>query len=274
MYWLFTDETNVTDKEGDFFIYGGLIVSADQMVALNKRVIDIRNKYGYVAGDSFKFQTKSRPAQVSIADFAAAKGEALTALAETGAKVVIYTILHAIAKNQSVDNMTRFGLNALISHFNREFLGEQNDMGAVCIDRLDPAVGYSYMTDTFANGLTFQASGYHDDLARIVHYSMSCDGASHMSSVADIALGSMRYATNFAGGKGKEEVARKLMLPLARAMWQKTNPDGSIRIGGYGFLQYPKNIQVAAYQAKYDELVEVLTRLASEEDEPAQGEGV
>lgn len=269
MYWLFTDETNVTEKEGDFFIYGGLIMNAEQMVDLNKEVIRIRQKYGYTDTDRFKFQTASRPKQVTPADFAAAKGEALAALETFGAVVVMYVVLHDIARNKTVQEMTEWALNALIAHFDLRFLSQKNEIGAVCIDRLDPKWGYKYMQTMFADGIA--VDGRQIKMERIVHYSMSCDGASHMSSLTDIALGSMRYAVNFVGGKGREGVARDLMVPLARAMWHKkvkVNGKDEHQVGGYGFLKYPRTeIRVAHYRQKYDDLLETLTGLSSTTDD-------
>lgn len=263
MYWLFTDETNVTNKDGDFFIYGGLVMTGDQMLALNSEVVAIRKKYGYTDGDQFKFQTAARPTQVSVADCTAAKAEALAALEKHGALVMMYVVLHELARNQSVSTMTEWALNSLVAHFDKRFLRERGDVGAVCIDRLDPKVGYAYMKRSFSDGVTLQ-----DDrsvkLDRVIHYSMSCDGASHMSSLTDIALGSMRYAVNYACGKGNEEAARSIMIPLSRAMWAKHH-DGTRQVGGYGFLKYPKEIRSARYQERYDALVATLTDLGVSE---------
>lgn len=259
VYWLFTDETNVTDKEGDFFIYGGIIVSAEQMKSLDAAVREIRQRYGFKRGDQFKFQTKSRPEQVSIEDFTKAKAEALDLLEAHGARVVMYVVLHQIARQKSVQEMTAWALNSLLSHFDFRFLAEHDDVGAVCIDRLDPKFGYSYIKGAFGESLTLPG-GREIELDRIVLYTMSCDGASHLSSLADIALGSMRYAVNFCTGSGKETVARQIMTPLARAMWFHEEADVR-RIGGYGFLQYPKDIRVASYQAQYTSLVAKLTGL-------------
>ena len=261
MYWLFTDETNVTDKDGAFFIYGGLIMTADQMQALNAEVVTIREKYGYLGGDQFKFQTASRPKQVSPTDFAAAKGEALALLEKHGALVVMYVVLHELARNKSVQTMTEWALNSLIAHFDLRFLSERGAVGAVCIDRLDPKFGYGYMKDKFASGVTLP-DGRTEKLDRVIHYSMSCDGASHMSSLTDIAPGSMRYAVNFATGQGKEDVARAIMVPLARAMWAKQI--GDVRqVGGYGFLKYPKDVRSARFQAQYDDLIQKIGELGS-----------
>lgn len=260
MYWLFTDETNTTDKEGDFFIYGGVIVTPDTAGKLHAAVEQIRHKYGYKDGDQFKFQTKSRPPHVSVEDFAAAKAEANRALLDHGAIVLIYVVLHDVARNQTIETMTEWALNTLLYHFDVNFLGQINDVGAVCIDRLDPNQAYSYMKDKFANGVTFP-NGAKVKLRRVIHYSMSSDGASHLSSLADIALGSMRYAVNFATGQGREDVARKVLQPVAAAMWHKVAPDGSHTVDGYGFLRYPKTISAPSYRARYEALVKSLDEL-------------
>lgn len=265
MYWRHTDETNVTEKEGDFFIYGGIIVTPEVAATLHAAVEGIRHKYGYEDGDQFKFQTASRPKQVSIGDFAAAKAEANQALLEHGAIVVAYVVLHQLARNQTIDTITEWALNALLYHFDVDFLGEKNDVGAVCIDRLDPKVAYAHMKDKFANGVTFQ-NGTKIKLRRIIHYSMSSDGASHLSSLTDIALGSLRYAVNFSGGQGKEDVARKVLQPVAAAMWHKVAADGTHNVGGYGFLQYPKTVMIPAYHERYDNLVKSLSELGSTAD--------
>jgi hypothetical protein len=261
MYWLFTDETNLTKKDGDFFIYGGLVMTADQMQALNAEVVGIRQKYGHTDGDQFKFQTASRPKQVSIADFAAAKAEALASLEKHGALVIMYVVLHELARNQTVETMTEWALNSLIAHFDMRFLSERGDVGAVCIDRLDPKFGYGYMKDKFANGVSLP-DGRTPKLNRVIHYSMSCDGASHISSLTDIALGSMRYAVNYATGQGKEEVARQIMVPLARAMWAKQEGN-TRRIGGYGFLKHPKEVKSPRFEAEYKDLIDKLGELGA-----------
>lgn len=260
---LFTDETNVTDKEGDFFIYGGLAMTPEAAAKLHAAVEQIRQKYGFRDGDQFKFQTKSRPAQVSIEDFAKAKAEANQAILEHGAIVVIYVVLHQLARNQTVETMTEWALNSLLYHFDSNFLSEKNDVGTVCIDRLDPGQAYAYMKDKFANGVTFAPSGAKVKLRRVIHYSMSSDGASHLSSLTDIALGSVRYAVNFATGQGKEEVARNVLQPVAEAMWHKVKPNGEHQVGGYGFIQYPQNIRVHGYRERYESLAKRLGELGT-----------
>ncbi|MGC4111769.1 MAG: hypothetical protein QM747_15395 [Nocardioides sp.] len=265
MYWLFTDETNTTDKDGDFFIYGGVIVTPEMAGNLHDAVEQIRHKYGFRDGDQFKFQTKSRPRHVTLDDFSAAKAEANRALLDHGAIVMIYVVLHDLARSKTIETMTEWALNSLLYHFDVNFLRQKNDFGAVCIDRLDPKQAYSYMRETFAHGVAFP-NGSRVKLGRVIHYSMSSDGASHLSSLTDIALGSVRYAVNFATGQGNETVARKVLQPVAAAMWHQVAPDGTHKVGGYGFLQYPKTINAPSYRARYDALVKSLGDLGSTPD--------
>ena len=59
---------------------------------------------------------------------------------------------------------------------------------------------------------TYTPSGY---------YAMSCDGASHISSLVDIVLGSFRYSANTAMGSGSDHVGRASSPGVSPLMWQK-----------------------------------------------------
>jgi hypothetical protein len=88
------------------------------------------------------------------------------------------------------------------------YLAEKASFGVACVDRLDPKFGYSYLRRRFQEPLDLP-DGRTPRLERIIHLSMSCDGASHASSLVDIALGGFRYCVNTAlgKGKGKDDVA-------------------------------------------------------------------
>lgn len=61
-----------------------------------------------------------------------------------------------------------------------------------CIDRLPEKFGYPYLRKKFQDGVELPGQSQRK-LNRVVHYSMSCDQASHISSVVDICLGGIRY---------------------------------------------------------------------------------
>jgi hypothetical protein len=256
MKFLFLDETNLVPSQGAFFIYGGIVLSPDQMPVLHDAVAEIRQKYKFRASDSLKFHTRSRPKNLSIADWTAAKSDVIKAAEAAGVRVLSYVVLHEIAKQQSQERLLEWALNALVAHFDLRYLAEHKDRGAVCLDRLDEKFSYSYFQDKFMNGVVLP-DGRHVLLDRIVYYSTTCDGASHLSSVVDVVLGGLRYCINAASGGGKNDVASQILPPIARMMWSRDSPTER-KVGGYGFLQYPKEVRVQAYREQYQDLAEML----------------
>src|SRR5690606_4278650 len=133
------------------------------------------------------------------------------------------------------ENIIReWALNSVLHHFDRKFLAHHHDVGAVCIDRDKPKSDYDYLKRKFQSGVELPGRP-PVRLKRILHYSVTCDGASHISSLTDIALGSMRYCINTTTGTGDQEVARTMMPALGRMMWSKKRPDGTPQVGGFGF---------------------------------------
>lgn len=262
MFWLITDETNVEPQPGRFFIYGGLIMTPEQMSGAHEAIQEIRQKYGFSDADDFKFETRSRPQAMTIEKWTSAKREAITAAENLGITLIIYVVLHDIAGNKSVTQITEWAPNSVVAHFDMRFLAEKMSYGAVCIDRVDEKFGYRYLSSKFQEGIKLPGRS-PEKLRRIIHYSISCNGASHVSSLVDIVLGGMRYAVNTAGGVGKEELAKEILPPIARMMWHSVKADGSRRVGGYGFLQYPKEVKVPAYREQYVGLARTLSEWGS-----------
>lgn len=251
MYWLLTDETNVDPAQGAFFIYGGLVMNDEQLCQLHQQVKEIRANRGYRPGDSLKFQLAARPEHVTQEQARLAKQEVLQAAERVGVRLIVNVILHAIAGTDTRRKM-QFAMNTVLFNY-YWLLGIEAATGVVSIDRVDEAYGYAYLKEVFQRGLTFQsgAGGQLDD--RIVHYGMSSDNASHISSVVDIALGGFRYCVNTAGGKGRTEIAGDTFPTLARLMWSQ-EVDGRKHIGGYGYIERSRTVKVAQYEAQYTEL--------------------
>lgn len=254
MYWLFADETNLEPAQGDFFIYGGLIMTPEQMTAADAAIADIRSAYGLKPDEQLKFQTKGRPSRYSPKQWNEAKAEVIQAAGKIGVQMLVYVILHAIAKGKKPDERIGLALNATITRFNNGFLKDHDDVGVVCVDRLKESFGFKYLRQLFQQGNDF------GQLNRVIHYSMSCDGASHISSMVDIALGGFRYCVNAAGDEnGNPDTAKKIIPPLGDMMWHVVNSKGEHQVGGYGYIPYPKVINHAPYKKKYDDLAARLT---------------
>jgi len=252
VYTLFTDETNVSPKH-DFLIYGGLAMSDAAMVAAHALVAEIRAKYGFQPGDQLKFQTASRPEMMDYETWTSAKTELIARASEIDElDLIIYVILHAIAKGKLDQERVEYALNALVAHFDMRYLVEKQAYGVVTVDRLDAKFGFKYLRKRFGEPLDLP-NGRSEPLTRIILLSQTCDGASHLSSLVDVVLGGFRYCVNTAGGNGKDDVAQKLFPPLAKMMWGQKQ--GNVRrVGGYGFLKYPKLVKAARFQVQYDAL--------------------
>jgi len=55
MYLLYCDETNLEEKAGDFFAYGGISVPGDTALGLTSAMDDIRKKLGVAKDYRLKF---------------------------------------------------------------------------------------------------------------------------------------------------------------------------------------------------------------------------
>lgn len=265
MYLLQADETNVEASQGNFFIYGGVVLPVSRLRDVHDAVERVRKKYGFAAEDQFKFNTHTRPAEMSVADWTAAKAEVLERASELDVDLIIYVVHHGIAAGADAGTRMSYALNALIAHFDLRYLSEKGSHGIVSLDRLDEAFGYGYLRSRFQSPLDLP-DGRSPSLERVLHYSMTCDGASHVSSLVDIAIGAVRYCVNTAAGKGRDDVAQKMFPAIAQLMWHKMRGD-VMKVGGYGFLMYPKVIRSPFYKEQYDELIKTLERYGSTGDD-------
>lgn len=255
MYWLHTDETNTDLNQGEFFIYGGLIATPDQMVESDRLVRGVREKYGFKLDDSFKFHTRSRPRHVELADWSEAKAEAISGAREIGLIMMLYVVSHKIAKNNDIETKTSWAMNALFSHYGLRFLSHHGTVGAVCIDRLPESYSYSYIEEMFRTGVNINNSVRR--VPRVIHYSITSEGASHINTLVDLSLGGFRYSANAVFGAGRPEVAAQIMPNIQAMMWKGNGPN-SRQIRDYGFIAHPKNIVSPAIEADYKKLREGL----------------
>jgi len=256
LYWFHVDETNTTVRNGEFLIVGGLVLTGQQIMSVDLAIDSIRNHYGYKPTDQFKFNTKSRPSQVSIEDFVKAKEGAISLLEPLGIRMIVYVVLHDITKNKTKEQVMSMAFNSLFAHFDMRFLDFHRSKGVVCIDRLDDRFTFKYLQDKHQAGIAF-VGGREQQLERIMHYSVTTDGASHISSLVDIALGAFRYCVNLSNSPqkiDKLELANKMLRPLGKALWSGEQ-DGRRLVTGFGYLPHPRGgIRVEDYRQKYETL--------------------
>jgi hypothetical protein len=267
MYYFITDETNVTpSKASEFFIYGGLVLSDEQLSKLNIEITAIRDRYAFATSDSLKFDTNSRPEHVSSESHANAKNDVIEACYQAGAKFIVYLIHHKIAQGDAT-NTAEFALNSVLSAFNSKFLAEKNADGIVIMDRLPDGKAYAMLRSKFQDGLTL-VSGTNYKVDRVVLYATTCNGASHISSAVDIVLGGFRWVVNSASKPSPGTTQRRIFQNVAKMIYGKQVGD-DLRVRDYGLILRPETIKSAAYQEQYDNLVAYFVSLLEEDSEAA-----
>lgn len=259
MYFLITDETNINPNESiKFFIYGGLILPGDIVNILNSRIEMIRDNYGYLSKDSLKFDSHSRPKQVTIENSKKAKEDVIKVCLELGCKFIVYVALHDIIKSKNILDSIKIGADHVIGRFNK-FLSENKTYGICFIDRLSNSSEYQYMSSKFTEGLNV-----NDEkkvvLDKIIMYASTCNNASHLSSVVDIVLGAFRYSIN---SPKNVEIAKELMGLLVTMLWH-TRDGNDIYAIEKGLIFRPKEIKVPKYNDEYKNLLDNINELIKE----------
>jgi len=251
---LLTDETNLPTEPGaKFFAYGGLFFDIDRLPDLDTAIEKVRHEAGYLPADELKFETNARPPQVSIEQARVAKEQVVQSCLDIGATFVVEVVLNELARNQTHDDLIRFGANEVIALYNA-WLRQQGGYGVVVVDRLSSTAEYRYLAEKFCSGLQLQ-SGESMALDRIKLFASSCSNASHASSAMDIVLGSFRYAIN---QPRNIEAAKAMMAQVIRLIWHTRVGD---QIAMYGYLPRPKTIKSPKYQADYDSLLAWINEL-------------
>lgn len=257
MHLLYCDETNLEERRGDFLLYGGLMVDGSRALDLSSAVDDLRSRHG-VARD-FRFKFNPGPEHLSHDQFVALKREALELLVAHGARLIVYAVLHDISKTPDIAR--RNGINAVCYHFNC-ILQRIEEPGLVLIDRFNDAGNAIdvHLRDKFTIGLTNMPYGKNGEmrLGNVVGFHYSAIGKSHLPSLIDIVLGSLRFAINAHTRKQDNNLvtARALLRLLSPLFWRQ-NDQGPVT--ELGFLFSPKVIRSDSFRNRYDALKKFLT---------------
>jgi hypothetical protein len=246
MYLMFADEADAERGRGQkFFVYGAVFIDTKRVGQLHYGIQEIRDKFGYRATDSLKFS--GCPKHITRDEHRKVKKEIVKLARQHDVVFCAYVISHAIAKPQ---DLVPFGINTLLAKYD-EFLKEQRDVGMVLMDRLPGQIKYPYQIfkDKFQTRLDFP--GGTRRLEKVIGYSMTCDGASHFASIADILLGSFRYCVN----EPEKDIANAAIFPtLVRVMWYRETESGKKRLIDYGLTLRPATIRVEKHKKDYDDL--------------------
>ena len=161
-------------------------------------------------------------------------------------------ISHALARNQSHDDLVPFGANTVLGKFSA-FLSENRSYGCVVLDNIPVKQPFVYLKEKFQTGLTFPDSP-PIRLDRSLEFSQASDGTCHLYSVADVMLGSFRYCVN----EPDNEEAGKAMFPALRSMMWYRERNGKKDVSDCGLVLRPTNVQEAKHKAEYDALTQRL----------------
>jgi len=253
MYVLFTDEANLdASAAADFFVCGGAFFPVDRFPAIHKGIAAIRERSGYKPDDRFKFNSRSKPDSVSSADFTAAKNEVYELAQAEGVQFIGYAIQHAIARNQTPEDIHYWGLHALLSHFHL-FLEANAEYGVFVCDRLPFRRPFDVLEEIFQHGgRSVEGHRPRRPFDRVCALATTTINASHASSLADILLGGFRFCVN---ERDKDRVCSLLFPKLHRMMWGEGTGGGK-RVLGKGLILRPEEIIAARYQRIQEELLE------------------
>ena len=224
---LLVDESNNEPTSTiEFFVLGGLAIEVDKLWQLDREILRIRSESGFEPGDLLKFQKQSRPEQVDVESWNAAKGQVLDAASDVGSLLFVCLIHHKIATDR--EKRVRWQFDHVVRAFH-QILVTLKRPGIVIADRLTGYVNeHELMRDRFGQGLRWE-SGYQENLDRIMLYASSSAGASHVASATDIAIGTFAYCVNERrpGWDTPKTLMRRLTpLLLTRAEGGRLNPLG------------------------------------------------
>jgi len=252
------DETNASpSKNVNFFVYGGLVVDADQLGPLSEDIAAIRIKSGFGADDSLKFRTASRPEALDRDEWTNSKSKTIKSCREHGAKFIACLILHQIAKGGAKETST-WQLNTCAEEFNRRLTNE-SDYGMVIIDRVADHREYKLLGKIFRTGGE-TPWGENREFTRIVSYSSTSDGASHLASATDIVLGSFAHCINHVDDETLR--CRDLFKSLEQLFTESPEYSASSK-NWEGLIFSPATVKIPKYSQQYEELKSYLSRLSS-----------
>lgn len=259
MYILVTDETNRTANDNvRFLVYGGLSIPLEHLSELDQSIRRIRANAGYDSADELKFDTRARPAHVSITDATNAKKLVVDECRILGCKFIAHVIHHNVIQNQDPAEQIHKAADYVIGRFHM-FLKDRDVDGICLMDNLPDRTEFAYMKRKFQSGLSL-SNNRNIPLERIKMFGSTCIGTSHANSATDIVLGSFRYCLN---QPRNEEAAQKMLQSVVDIMWSGRNADGTLSISDQGLIIRPKlqDIRSNAIRSEYEDLLDRLNGL-------------
>ena len=246
MKLLYCDESNMEERAGDFLIYGGVIIDAERASALSDAIEGIRARAGIAPLERVKFLPPAPP--LDHLGYGAFKQAIIEAAMHHEAIFIAYIILHDVAGNP--DEARRYGINTICVHFDW-ILNRTSSPGLVLIDRISDKQTDDLLREKFAVGVDMPYSVMR--LKNIVGLHYSTIGQAHFTSLADILIGSLRFAINahtrnMQGNRARAMTLLRLLSPLFY------REQGRPRVSELGFAFRPQKVWVPRHWDKYQSL--------------------
>ncbi|WP_108127316.1 DUF3800 domain-containing protein [Saccharospirillum mangrovi] len=252
------DETNNEPSEQvKFFIYGGIIVDSTNVRNIVSDVRNLRNELRISDNEKLKFNIRSCPTNLSRTEHTEAKSRILDIAATNNVRVIINCVLHAIARNNSKNELVEMTSATAFRRFN-DYCSETHTPGFVMADQWPVDNGFGFLESCINGGISYRG-GTTARLPWIHAFSQVSDNSTPLMSVADIVLGSFRWCIN---NQDKTDVNTALMPRIAGLMWYSgaTN-NRSILNRGLNFS--PREVLVEKYKDQYTELYEHILHFAN-----------
>ena len=192
MYTLLGDESNRTAIDGEFFIYGGLVIETAKLGELSQGVADLRAQHQVPSGHPLKFSLSTIPKGWLKTQFHDLRSDVLKLVTRLGGKMIVYVVLHAVARTKSAEEVQRMGMNSILNRY-ATFLERQQTWGLAMLDQ-DNLI-FKNIRDIHRDGLVIDGkkTSLGPQIASVLAFDAN---GSHLASVADITVGAFRYCVN------------------------------------------------------------------------------
>jgi hypothetical protein len=250
MHLLYCDESNLDEHQGDFLIYGGVLVSSEAAASLSGEMERIRTAAGIPR--DFRFKFNPRPDGMDHVAYREVKQAVIEQAVAHDVGLLSYAILHDISANP--DEARRFGINTVCYHFDC-CLQRLDSKGLVLLDRFndDGNLIDGHLTEKFSIGLTNMPYAEEYRLKNILGFHYTTIGQSHFTSLIDIVVGSLRYAMNVhtRSNNGQRQSAINLLQLLSPLFVRHA---GSDQVSEFGLLFSPKVVKSQRYREQYQSM--------------------
>ena len=217
MYLLYCDESNLQERSGVFFVYGGLAIHSAAAVQLSHDIDDIKKSYKIPL--DYHIKCSGRPPQLHQGGFVAVKNDIIEIAKKDHCTLFTSFILHDVATNP--EEARRNEINRICYHFFC-FLNRAKSHGLVLIDRFSDKNIDHHSREKFSVGVVFPSK--KERLSNIIGFHYSAIGQSNVCTVVDIIIGSLRIAVNAHGQQdpNRRAVAESIIKRIAPLFFRES----------------------------------------------------